>query len=98
MQGVEYVDIPAEENADFGRSSTCDRSHRGYPRHQANRFLDWTGDRQHLHVNRRDAIVNKDHDAREIGLWKDGDWQLEDENDSCEREAENDENHCSAVR
>ena len=93
LQRLEHVHLPREEQIDLGRPAAGDRPHALESLHAVDRFLDRTRD-GHLHlIDRRDAVVDADDDAREVDFGKhrdrnrrrqidaDGDQREDDEDD-----------------
>ena len=68
LQRAVHVDVPVKEQVDFGGAAAGDGIHMVEARHDVDGFFERLGDRhQHL-VDGRDAVVDADDDAREIGV------------------------------
>ena len=93
LQRLEHVDAPVEEQIDFRRAAAGDGANLLQAGHAVHGLFDGPRDR-HLHlIDGRDAVVDADHDAREIGggedrhrnrerkIHADGDQREDDEND-----------------
>src|SRR5262249_5879258 len=85
------------EYVDLGPSAGCYRPHRGDSRDQADSLLDRPGYLQHLHIHRCDAVVDQNHDTRKIGLRKDRNRKLKQEDRSGQGKTEHDEDQRPAV-
>ena len=97
LQRLEHVDLPGEEQIDFRGSAAGDRPDVLEPLHAVHRLLDRPRD-GHLHlIDRRDAVVDADDDAREVDFGEDGDRNRRREVDADGDQREDDEDDRLAV-
>jgi hypothetical protein len=98
VQGVQDVHAPAEEDADLRRAARGDGADVGDAWNQADGFLDGPCHRERLDVHGRDAVVDQDHDAGEVGLRQDGDREPERKDRARHGEAHHDQQQGPSVR
>ena len=77
LQRAEHVHVPVEEEADLGRAAAGGGAHGHQAGNAVDRVFDRLGDGDLHLLDRHDAVVHADDDARKIGLGKDRDRHLE---------------------
>src|SRR5262249_16195970 len=64
--------VPVKEEIDFGGAAAGDGAHGPQTGNAVYSFFDRLGDGDEHLVDGRDAVVDADHNAREIGAWENG--------------------------
>ena len=79
LESLEHVDIPVEEEADFGGAAAGDGADGDEAGDGVDRVFDGPGDGDFHLLDGHDAVVDTDDDAGEVGLRKNGDGDAEGE-------------------
>ena len=98
VQGVLHVHVPAKKDVDVRASARRDRLDRRDPRHRADGLFERARYRQHLHVDRCDAVVHANDDSGKIGLRKDRNGDLRRQHHAGGGEGEEHQHERPAVR
>ena len=91
LQRAEHVHVPVEEEADLGRSAAGGGAHGQQAGNAVDGVFDGLGDGDLHLLDRHDAVVDADDDARKVGLGKDGDRHLKGGVDAGEGEDDEEE-------
>ena len=79
LEGLEHVDVPVEEEADFGGAAAGGGADGDEAGDAVDGVFDGAGDGDFHLLDGHDAVVDADDDAGEVGLRKDGDGDAEGE-------------------
>ena len=93
LQRLEHVDVPVEEEVDFGRSAAGDGTDILQSRHTIHGFFEWPRDGDHHLIDGHHAVIDPDQDSRKIrgGKNRNRDGEGEISADQCERHGQKDD-------
>ena len=91
LEGAVHVDVPVEEETDFGRASGGGAADGEESGDAVDGVLDGLGDGDLHLLDGHDTVVDADDDAGEVGLREDGDGYLEGTVDTGEGEDDEEE-------
>ncbi len=77
LQRLEHIGRPVKKQADFGGAAAGGGTHGDEPGYRVHRGLNGFGDGDFHLLDRHDAVIDADDDAREIGFGEDGDRHLQ---------------------